>query len=266
MASTDPGNQRPSVSEYQKSTAILMARRAARIAVLLLAVVAVLALVVASPLALKSLGSLHGLNWFHLSYIGQTYGGASALLTGLALIGVAGSIVLQARAINASREQSSREHHAHLVEMTFEDPVYQRAWGSDPTLFAPDAYRQQVYLNLIVSHWQRDYRFNGIAEHALRGSLARLFRGEAARLWWARTGGIRMAGAANRRDKLFCRIVDEEYRKAVSSGPPIVPAQARDTSALANHRVATDRLLKAGVAVLIGAVGGAILGRSYRKA
>src|ERR1035438_8711837 len=90
MASTDPGNQRPSVSEYQKSTAILMARRAARIAVLLLAVVAVLALVVASPLALKSLGSLHGLNWFHLSYIGQTYGGASALLTGLALIGVAG--------------------------------------------------------------------------------------------------------------------------------------------------------------------------------
>ena len=273
MANADSSKQRPSVSVYPKPATTLMTRKATRVAILLLAGAGVLALVAASPLALKSLGSLRGFNWIQLSYIGQTYGAASALLTGLALIGVSGSIILQSRAVNASREQSSREHHAHLVEMALKDPVYQRAWGIDPSLSAPDS-RQWAFINLVVSYWQRDYQFNGIPEHALRGSLAELFHGEAARLWWADTGDIRRAGAGNRRDERFCRIVDEEFRKAVSSGPPAVPAQAppavpaqaRDVPAHADHRSAVNRLLKAGAAVLLGAAIGAIFGRSYRKA
>lgn len=64
-----------------------------------------------------------------LGDIGQTYGAASALLTGLALIGVVGSMVFQVRAIRVSQEQVTREQHAHLVEMALMDPVYQRAWG-----------------------------------------------------------------------------------------------------------------------------------------
>lgn len=243
MANTDSANQRPLVSDYQKSATTSLARKAARVSVLLLAGAGVLVFVAASPLALKSLSTHRGLNWIQLSYVGQTYGAASALLTGLALIGVAGSIILQARAVNASREQSSREHHAHLIEMSFKDPVYQQAWARDPSLFTSDAFRQRGYLNLIVSYWQRDYRFNGIAEHSLRGSLAALLRGEAARLWWADTGDIRRASADNRRDKRCCRIVDEEFRKAVSSGPPIAPAQIQDASVHASHRVAADGLV-----------------------
>src|SRR5690348_3614764 len=112
-----------------------LARKAAAVITVLLACAGVLALVTASPLALKSFGTARGLNWARLSYIGQTYGAASALLTTLALSGVAGSIFLQVRAINASREQSSREHHAHLIELSFKDPVFQQAWAWDPSLF-----------------------------------------------------------------------------------------------------------------------------------
>jgi len=261
----DSSKQRPTVSEYPKPATTLMTRKAARVAILLLAGAGVLALVAASPLALKSLGSLRGLNWIQLSYVGQTYGAASALLTGLALIGVSVSIFLQARAVNAGREQSSREHHARIVEMALKDPVYQRAWGINPSLSVVPDFRQRAYINLIVSHWQRDYQFNGIPEHSLRGNLAELFHGEAARLWWADTGDWRKAASGNRRDKRFCRIVDEEFRKAVSSGPPIVPAQAEDAPVQADHSSAVNRLFKAGVAVLVGAVIGAIFGRLYRK-
>src|SRR5215469_10209706 len=129
MKSVDPDSQLFPISDYQKSTAGLISRKAARVTVILLAGLIVLALVAASPLALRSLGSLRDWNWLRLSYIGQTYGAASALLTGLALIGVAGSIIIQARAVNAGRDQSSREHHMHLIEMGLKDPVFQRAWG-----------------------------------------------------------------------------------------------------------------------------------------
>jgi hypothetical protein len=265
MAVMTTSTRGPSPSDYEKDTAILVTRRAVRVALLLLACAIVLAIVAASPLALKGLGSLHGWRWWRLSNIGQTYGAASALLTALALIGVAGSIFLQAKEINANREQSSREHHAHLVEMALEDPVYQRCWGIEPSRLAPDAFRQRSYLNLIVSHWERDYRVNGIAEHTLRGNLAQLFQGEAARQWWADTGDFRKASATSRRDKRVWRIADKEFRKAISSGPPTVAAQAPSTPVPADHRAARNALLKTGAAVLLGAIGGAILGQSYRK-
>src|SRR6266480_1461980 len=246
VTATNSNVQRPDLSEYKKRTATLATLRAARLGLLLLAIASLLVLVAASPLALNGLGSLLGLPWKQLSDIGQAYGAASALLTSLALIGVAGSIILQAREINASRDQSSREHHAHLVEMSLEDPVYQRAWGADPSQFGSDGFRQRAYINLIVSHWERDYKVNGIAEHTLRGNIAQLFKGEAARQWWAETGFIRRASAANRREKRFCRIVDEEFRKAIASGPPAVAAEAAGSPPSGDQRAAYSTLLKTG--------------------
>src|SRR5450755_2004474 len=98
-------------------TSSLAARRMALPSAIIIVGAGIAALVAVSPLALRMIGSLPGMDWARLSNIGQTYGAASALLTGLALIGVAASIVFQVRAIQAGRVQSSREHHAHLVEM-----------------------------------------------------------------------------------------------------------------------------------------------------
>jgi hypothetical protein len=144
------------------------------------AVVAALALVVVSPLALRQLGSLRGTNWAQLSNIGQTYGAASALLTGLALIGVAGSMVFQARTIQVSREWSARQHHMHLMEMTLANPLYQPCWGADPKVYGgPDKFPQQLFVNLIVSMWQNDYVLGGFREQALRIAL-----------WWRARAGV----------------------------------------------------------------------------
>ena len=84
-------------------------RRAILATALIAVAVVIIALVALSPLALRELSSVRGVSWPQLSNIGQTYGAASALLTGLALIGVVGSIVFQVRAIRVSREQAMRD-------------------------------------------------------------------------------------------------------------------------------------------------------------
>jgi hypothetical protein len=261
----DNANARLDANRYRNSGSTLITSSTARIIAALGAAAVILALVVISPLALKSISSLHGFNWIQLSYVGQTYGAASALLSGLALIGVSASIILQARAVNVSVEQSSREHHAHLVELALDEPAYQRAWGANPSFYPPDGFRQRAYLNLIVSHWQRDYQFKGITDKQLRGTVSGLFQGEAARLWWASTGEIRVAASRNRRDKRFCRIVDEEFREAVASGPPLAPARADTAPVVASRRAAVGRLFSVGGTVLFGAAVGAILEWSYRR-
>jgi hypothetical protein len=233
-------------------------RQAAFAFALIVAVVAVLALVAVSPLALRELSMLRGMDWAKLSDIGQTYGAASALLTGLALVGVVGSMVFQVRAIRVSREQSSREHHAHLVEMAMVDPVYQRCWGGDPAAHASrDGYRQQVYLNLIVSKWENDYVLGGFRDHALRGTLEYFFRGEAGRKFWAESRIIRPELSESRRAARFCQIMEEEYQKAIASGPHAVDSEEHSSVLPAGRRlISRGSMLTAGAALVLGAIGG----------
>lgn len=242
-------------------------RRAAFVVALVVAVVAVLALVAVSPLALRELSALQGTDWAKLSDIGQTYGAASALLTGLALIGVVGSMVFQVRAIRVSREQSSREHHAHLVEMALADPVYQRCWGGDPAAHASrDRYRQQVYLNLIVSKWENDYVLGGFRDHALRGTLEYFFRGEAGRQFWAESRIIRPQLSESRRAVRFCQIVEEEYQKAIASGPHVVDSE-EPSSVLPSDQQLISRgsALRTGAALVLGAMGGIVFTSVLRR-
>jgi len=218
----------------------------------------VLALVILSPLALEQLSSLHGVHWPQLSNIGQTYGAASALLTGLALIGVVGSMVFQIRAIRVSREQAAREQHAHLIEMALTDPIYQRAWGGMHDFYdSTDMYRQHGYINLIVSFWQNDYLLGGFSEHALRGVLSSFFRGEAGRNFWADTRDLRLQESEGRRDRRFCQIVEEEYRKAVATGPPAIKADLSLSGAAADQQVTTrNPVRKEAIMLALGVIGG----------
>src|ERR1035438_6795067 len=66
-------------------TSSLTARRMALPSAMIIVGAGIVALVAVSPLALRMIGSLPGMDWARLSNIGQTYGAASALLTGLAL-------------------------------------------------------------------------------------------------------------------------------------------------------------------------------------
>jgi hypothetical protein len=64
---------------------------------------------------------------------------------------------------------------------------------------------------------------------------------------------------------LWSRSLLVEEWKDPNTARPSVAAQAPSTPVPADHRPARSALLKTGAIVLLGAVGGAILGRSYRK-
>jgi ABC-type sulfate transport system permease component len=91
--------------------------RVSLIVILLLIVVLSVGLIGASPLALDTFrGSTS--YWNRLSAIGQTYGAASAVLSVLTIIGVAVTLVLQARDSRALRLQAIRESHIRLLLST----------------------------------------------------------------------------------------------------------------------------------------------------
>jgi hypothetical protein len=104
----------------------------------------------------------------------------------------------------------------------------------------------------------------GVGEKQFRANLSRLFNGEAGRRFWIQTREHRIAASENRRSRRFCQIVDQEYQKAIISGSPTVPAEGPSSAGriLEQHPLQSgNTAIKSGTALLLGAVGGAALGR-----
>jgi hypothetical protein len=131
-------------------------RRTTLAVLLTLLILLTVGLVGASPVALDLFDG-DAARWERLSFIGQTYGAASALLSAFALAGIVVTLVLQARDTKVSREQGQRLAHSELLKMALENPVYRRAWGPVLPGRDPDADLQQIYVNLIFSSWQMSF-------------------------------------------------------------------------------------------------------------
>ena len=86
-------------------------------------------LILLSPLGLEKLSAIKGIDWIRLSDVGQTYGAASALVAGIALVGVVISIVLQMRSLAVSRIQMARAFHFDLIKFSIENPQLLPGWG-----------------------------------------------------------------------------------------------------------------------------------------
>jgi uncharacterized protein DUF6082 len=189
------------------------AHRVLFIALVMLLVAISLGGVAFSPLALNGVGGL-AKDWDRLSLIGQTYGAASALLSVLALIGIAVSLLYQAREHKANREQALRSSHMDLMQKAMEDPLYARVWGP---LMAPgdfDSQREHLYVNLIISHWEMEFGLGALSEAHLRAIANAVFLGEAGQRYWEASRPVRMISSMGRRERRFHQILDEEFRKA----------------------------------------------------
>ncbi|MFD0519407.1 DUF6082 family protein [Paractinoplanes durhamensis] len=157
--------------------------------------------------------------WQRLGNVGQTYGAASAMLSVLALLGVAISLILQARESRAAREQARRALHFELLRMAMDDPFYLAVWGP----FAPadtDRYREHMYANLIVSHWQMDWDVGTLDEEHLREVAAVFFQGPIGHRFWGNTRELRAKAERRHRKRWrFHTILDDEWRKAQVRAP-----------------------------------------------
>lgn len=210
-------------------------RRTTLAVLLALLVLLTVGLVGASPVALDQFDG-DAARWERLSFIGQTYGAASALLSAFALAGIVVTLVLQARETKVSREQGQRMAHSELLKMALESPVYRRAW--DPVLPGrdPDADLQQIYLNLIFSSWQMSFELKTMDDRLLRVVTSALFKGEPGRRFWAGARETRIATSATRRERRFHRIVDEMYQAAEAQGPPLPDGRPHREAVIRRHR------------------------------
>jgi Family of unknown function (DUF6082) len=85
--------------------------------VALLAITGLLSLILVSPLLLRQLAQIKGIDWTELSNIGQTYGAVSAILSAVALIGITISLVIQARQARTERVRITRERQMELLRI-----------------------------------------------------------------------------------------------------------------------------------------------------
>lgn len=202
--------------------------RISLIVTLILVVVLSVSLIGVSPLALDAFrGSTS--HWDRLSSIGQTYGAASAVLSVLAVIGVAVTLVLQARESRAIRLQAIRESHTRLLEMAMNDPELNKVWGpsglADPFVLQ----RQNMYANMIISQWEMSYATRTLTDDHLRLLAAEFLAGTIGRDFWALARRARLDTSESKLHRRFHEIIDEEYQRLCDT-PAIPPPDPGEPS------------------------------------
>ncbi|MEU9868851.1 DUF6082 family protein [Actinomadura sp. NPDC048021] len=184
----------------------------------------VIALIAASPWGLRAFGGPTA-RWERLSFIGQTYGAASALLAALALIGIAATLIFQAHDTRIAREEARRIAIAELLKMAMDDPALDEAWGPVPADADRRARRQLMYINMILSEWQMSFETKALPEKRLRAISREMFSGRPGRAFWEEARQVRMGTAGSRRARRFHEILDEEY--GLAPVPPPERPRAR---------------------------------------
>lgn len=172
-------------------------------------------LVVTSPFLASWVASLP-LNWRGLSDVGQSYGAISAVLSGVALCGIAASLLMQRQQYRLSEHQALRQRHHELIKMTFDDPSLKPCWGEDAS-GSGLSEKEAAYCNLIVDHWHMLWRLGQVSEEAVRGIARRFFDGEIGRLYWRAYGSDWMP-ADDRGTAMFMMIFSQELARAVAAG------------------------------------------------
>jgi Family of unknown function (DUF6082) len=196
-----------------------------RVLIIATAITAVLlGLVVVSPVFLNQIGNSKGIDWTKLGNIGQAYGGASAILAGIALIGISGSLIIQVRQAATDRGRLIREQHNELLRIVMENPkVYAPAFGTR-TPNTTEQVQQFLFITMSMNRALLGYELGVFTKRELREEmLPSMFATEPARRWWEVAGKYWSPNDdMTRRRRQFAQLVNDEYRRVIASGwPPI---------------------------------------------
>jgi hypothetical protein len=159
-----------------------------------------------------------------LSSTSDAYSAASVLLSGIALTGVAISLVYQAQQTKVIRDERDRATHREMIYAAMQDPALAACWEPPDIPMTFERYRQVCFTNLIMGRWHAAYQLGDVESSTLRHILDQHFRGEIGRLHWSHgrqrwlhtTIGGQRAKAAE-----FAEIVEERYQAAIIAGPAV---------------------------------------------
>lgn len=192
----------------------------------------VVGLILASPVALRWVGTFKGINWSRLSFIGQTYGAISAVVAGIALAAVAVSLILQWRSLGLSRMEIMRNYHHDLIKFTIDHPVLLPSWGYLPTGASSLEDEQRLgFASMLTGFWRTSYEAKVIGDEELRENIAQMFKGETGRNFWANSRKTYAKSIGSRRAQRFFAIMEEQFKKTESA----------DQSASPPHRIEPNK-------------------------
>ncbi|WP_051797892.1 DUF6082 family protein [Streptomyces sp. NRRL S-337] len=124
------------------------------------------------------------MDWNRLSQVGAAHGFTSAIVSALALAGVAASLVVQNRQARADQVQGIRSYYLELVRLELDDMAfYQPVWGATD-IADPQEQKRHVYADLMMNYAWMGFEIRTIREPLLRDMLAGMFTGEAGRHYW----------------------------------------------------------------------------------
>lgn len=155
--------------------------------------------------------------WQLLSNIGQSFTGISAILSALALGGVAYTSRLQAQQARIAGIQAARGAQLELVRMAMNDLNLARVVGfTDSETF--EDWQAGAYRNLWFMHQQMTFRIEELSETGLRRALAlELLSTPAAVEFWTKVGSTYALELTDPLGQRFIEIVDEEALSARKS-------------------------------------------------
>jgi hypothetical protein len=134
----------------------------------------------------------------------------STLISSIALVGVAVSLLLQSRQLRTSQLEASRVAQSALIQMTLGNPsLAAEAFGfSDEEWFVKAALT-----NWQVKYWEMSYSIKAISAESVRVQAAELFASEFPRLWWSRFRELFRVDATTKREGEFFVIIDTEFER-----------------------------------------------------
>jgi hypothetical protein len=187
----------------------------------LLALAAVLIATFLSPVLVLTLGRILHEDWVTVGNIGQTYGFASATLSGLALLAVAYSLIFQQHESRTVRIENQRALHSELLRMAIEDPSLIGVIMIDPAENM-ELKRRHLYANLLVQSTRMSYVHSRVLDdETVRSEISYFFQGAVGRAYWQKRRDEFRKEAVTPRDARFFELLDQSYARAVRSGPPL---------------------------------------------
>jgi hypothetical protein len=219
----------------------------------------VISLVIFSPFTFSGLANVR-----------QFYMTISVLISSFALVGIAISLLYQARAGRTSREQAIRSLQQQLIKMEMDDPALMTAMGAPWGLSIPAEsarIRDHLYIHMWATFWAGNYAVGELNDATVREEARlELFSSEAGRAYWA---AVREKVLTSNEGKYrrFARLVDEEYQKIMASNAPVaLPVRITHSASdpPVRHKTGFWHCALVGVALLVGALARRKLSRRPR--
>jgi uncharacterized protein DUF6082 len=134
----------------------------------------------------------------------------STLISSIALVGVAVSLILQNHQLRTSQLEASRVAQSSLIQMALANPaVAAEVFGFQDK----EWFTKAALTNWQVKYWEMSYSIKAISAGSIRAQAAQLFTSEFPCQWWSRFREFYQADATTKREREFFALIDAEFER-----------------------------------------------------